>query len=248
MAAEQSSNIYFDLAIYGTSENSIVGEGFMPADYLLNFDGVVGGTIGGEYVNGSFKTVLAYSYNAFENTSYTPDLPLIPPGTEKSKFDFAAGITTAKFGYKLINTENFTLWGVAGYLGLEVKDIDYSSGHLNYENDGPMAGIDLNWKVNDKLEITANYARTFNGNASMEFLDVDLPAMFGGATVADQSSSLSEYRIKAIYMFWENVGLSLSYAGLNSTLKYTYTGAGGTEKIEDEATYSGWALGVVKKF
>ena len=107
-----------------------------------------------------------------------------------------------------------------------------------------MAALDFSWNASQKLEISGTYGTTFGASSSMKMLDDDMPAIFH-TTVDSKSSTLTAYRIKALYMFWDNVGLSLSYSGVNSSIKYTYADG---ENVNDDASYSGIALGVIYKF
>jgi hypothetical protein len=244
MAEANSGSVYLDLAVGGSSKDSIDANGpipLSPKEYVLDFSGKSGYTIGGDYLFGSFKAVLEYSRDSFENTKFTTGAFLT--GASKSQLDYTAGITLAKVGYRVIHNDQFSLDLMTGYLGLSVTDIDYNSGHMNYTNDGPMAALDFSWN-SKKLELSGTYGTTIGANPSMKMLDKDLPGMFGD-TVADKSSTLTAYRIKVLYMFWDNVGLSFSYSGLKSSLKYTYSSG---EKVDDVADYSGAALGVTYKF
>jgi hypothetical protein len=241
MAEANSGSVYLDLAVGGSSSDNIDTKGL--GNYGLDFDGVSGYTVGGDYFFGPFKAVLEYSSDSFENTKITSNGPLLSASASKSQFDYTAGITLAKVGYRIINSNQFALDAMAGYLGLDVTDIDYYGGDMNYTNHGPMAALDFSWNFK-KLELSGTYGTTIGATPSMKMLDNDLPGM-SGDTVADKSSTLTAYRIKLLYMFWDNIGMSLSYAGLKSSLKYTYSSG---EKVNNDADYSGIALGVTCKF
>jgi hypothetical protein len=244
MAEGNAGSVYFDLAVSGSSKDSIDANGpipLSPKEYNLDFSGKSGYTIGGDYLFGSFKAVLEYSRDSFENTKFTNGAFLT--GASKSKLDYTAGVTLAKVGYRVIHNDQFSLDLMTGYLGLSVSGIGYNNGHMNYTNDGPMAALDFSWN-SKKLELSGTYGTTIGATPSMKMLDNDLPGMFGD-TVADKSSTLTAYRIKVLYMFWDNVGLSFSYAGVKSSLEYKYSSG---EKVNDDADYSGIALGVTYKF
>jgi hypothetical protein len=243
MAEANSGSVYLDLAVSGSSTDNIDTKGPLSLGNAgLDFDGVSGYTVGGEYVLDSFKAVLEYSRDSFENTSFTSSSTLLPLVTPKSQLDYTAGITLAKVGYRVIHNDRFSLDAMAGYLGLDVTDIDYYGGDMNYTNHGPMAALDFSWN-SKKLEISGTYGTTFGASPSMKLLDSDMSGSLG--TVTDKSSTLTAYRIKVLYMFWDNIGMSLSYAGLKSSLKYTYSHG---EKVDTDADYSGIALGVTCKF
>lgn len=246
-------SIYFDLAVSGSSTNTlntpdlplaVIGtnpELLGASTANMDFSGTMGFLIGGEYNFDRFKVVAEYNGYKFKNDNTTGTLqgalgggPIDKPSN--SDLDYKAIITLIKGGYRLIDKDQFRFDVVGGYLGLKIKGMEGAYKDANFINDGPMLGFDVYYDFSEKYTLKCSYETVIDGSPSLKALDDMSPS--------SKSSDLTAWRIRGIYKLNEKWDISLAYSNLESKIRYT-TALG---KVKVDSKFSGFALGTIYHF
>lgn len=249
-------SIYFDLAVSGSSTNTldtpdlpwaVIGtnpELFGASIANMDFSGTMGFLIGGEYNFDRFKVVAEYNGYSFEHDkttgTYQDAVPLVGgqpiDNPANSNLDYTAIVTMVKGGYRLIDKDQVRFDVVAGYLGLEAKGMEGAYKDANFTNDGPMLGFDAYYDFSEKYTLKFSYETVIDGSPDLKALDDMSPSA--------KSSDLTAWKIRGIYKLNEKWDISLAYSNLASKIRYT-TALG---KVKVDSEFSGFALGTIYNF